>query len=93
MFETASSHLYPGSLLHGPTLPLEERFGLGQRHCLIAFGDGAQATGRIEESAGSLQLHMDDYVTARGTAIGARRWQLELKSPQVLKVRARISIG
>ncbi|AWJ87904.1 hypothetical protein TSH58p_30860 (plasmid) [Azospirillum sp. TSH58] len=47
--------------------------------CLVVFSDGAFAAGTLTPQGGTeWRLAVDGYTTARGTAIPAKRWLVEM---------------
>ncbi|MCA0239405.1 MAG: hypothetical protein LCI02_00985 [Proteobacteria bacterium] len=90
MLRATNTHLYPGARLRGP-LALR----VGQR-LTIEFSDLGSAAARVDAAAdGEATLAVSAHATARGTAIAAKRWLIELSEPAEQegewRVRRRVS--
>lgn len=88
------SHLYPGA--RGRTAhPLPE--GRAPMPCTVAFADGTEAAASLSAGGGSLVLRVAPHVTARGTAIPAKRWALAAGGREgadtLVRVAARLPDG
>ncbi|MCB1384604.1 MAG: hypothetical protein KDJ80_01585 [Nitratireductor sp.] len=91
VLEAEHSHFYPGheGWLDGDMpLPLAPAQDLRSR---IAFADGVMTGGFLSGGAeGRWQLAVDPYVTAAGSRIGAKRWQLAFRQVAGGRIRFRI---
>ena len=78
--EADHSHFYPGA-----TGRLRQQGRSGP--VVVAFADGARATGRL---AGD-RLDLDPYTTTAGSRIGPRSWQAEIRPDGALRIAARLA--
>ena len=78
------SHLYPGAT--------GSLAGGAAGECLVEFADGSAALGRLMVDVEATVLETEPYVTARGTAVSAKRWIVEVEGAR-FRIRARSQAG
>ncbi|NTZ04646.1 hypothetical protein FCJ61_10820 [Burkholderia metallica] len=74
LLRASHSHLYPGSIV---TLDNDAPRTAKPHPAVIEFADGSGATATLSRVGDdTLELAVDEYVTQKRHAIGARRWLL-----------------
>ncbi len=79
--EAGGTHLYDGARGVVRDGRLSAAPSLNPTPCMVVFTDGAFTLGTLTPCGGTdWQLAVDAHVTARGTAIPAKRWLVEIAS-------------
>lgn len=88
VLRASHTHLYRGARLHGSGVTLRRG-----RQIEIEFSDLGHTLARVEAATGArATLAVSAHRTARGTLVGAKRWQLEcLPGDDGWRVRSRLS--
>ena len=89
LLEARATHLHPGA--RGRFSPRRPSAGGADIGCLVIFTDGESAAASLRcARSGALVLEVASHVTARGAAIPAKRWALEVTDGETWRVRGRL---